>query len=103
MQSEATRRAGEASGEGEEPPPEGFGGHQLLAQTDARRPARQVVRHHLDGQPGTVGGKASRGEMVEPHAILQVADGVLDLGVAAMVDLEIQEVTLTVRAPFNLS
>ena len=35
-------------GQGEEPPPEGLGGHQLLAQTDARRPACQVMRHHLD-------------------------------------------------------
>ena len=96
MQSEATRRAGEASGDGEEASSQGLGGHQLLAQTDARRPARQVVRHHLDGQPGTVGGKASRGEMVEPHAVLQVADGVLDLGVAAMVGLQIQRVALAV-------
>ena len=39
MQSEAAGRAGEASGEGEEAPPEGLGGHHLLAQTDARRPA----------------------------------------------------------------
>ena len=32
MQSEAARRAGEPSGEGEEPPPEGLGGHHRLAQ-----------------------------------------------------------------------
>ena len=52
MQSEAARRAGEPSGESEEAPPEGLGGCQLLAQTDGRRPASQVMRHHLDGQPG---------------------------------------------------
>ena len=34
--------------------------------------------------------------MVEAHAVLQVADGVLDLGVAAMVDLEIQGVPVPV-------
>ena len=34
--------------------------------------------------------------MVEAHAVLQVADGVLDLGVAAMVSLEIQGVALPV-------
>ena len=28
--------------------------------------------------------------MVEPHAVLQVADGVLDLGVAAVVGLQFQ-------------
>ena len=34
-----------------------------------------------------IGGEASRGEMVEPHAVLEVADGVLDLSVAAVVGL----------------
>ena len=90
MQGEATGRAGEPSGEGEEPPPEGLGGHHLLAQTDARRPASQVVRHHLHRQPGGVGGEAARGEMIQPHAIPEVSDGVLDLGVAAMVSLQFQ-------------
>ena len=39
MQGEAVRRAGEPSRQGEEPPPEGLGGHDLLAQTDSRCPA----------------------------------------------------------------
>ena len=52
MQGEAACGVGEASGDGEEAPPEGLGGYQLLAQTDARCPAGQVMRHHLDGQPG---------------------------------------------------
>ena len=56
----------------------------------------KVVGHDLYGQPGGVGGEAPRGEMVEPHAVLQVVDGILDLGVAAMVGLEIQGVALTV-------
>ena len=47
MQCEAARRAGDPSGQGEEPPPEGLGGHHLLAQTDARCPAGDVVGHHL--------------------------------------------------------
>ena len=59
MQSEAARRAGEPSGDGEEASLQGLGGHQLLAQTDARRPAGQVMRHHLDGQPGGVGWEAT--------------------------------------------
>ena len=89
---------GEPSGEGEEPPPEYLGGDHRLAQTDARCPTSQVVGDDpvsstgqaLDGQPGGVGGEAARGEMVEPHAVLQGADGVLDLGVAAMVGLQFQ-------------
>ena len=89
MQSEAARRAGEPSGEGEEPSSEGLGGHHLLAQTDARRPASQVVGHHLHRQPGSVGGEAPRGEMVQSDAVLEVSDGVLDLGVAAMVGLPV--------------
>ena len=59
MQSEAALRAGEASSEGEEASPEGLGGYQVLAQTDAGGPACQVMGHHLDGQPGGVGGEAA--------------------------------------------
>ncbi len=89
MQSEAARLAGEASGHGEEASPEGPGGYHLwLAQTDAGGPASQVVGDDLYGPPGGVGGEAARGEMVETHAVLEVADGILDLGVAAMVGLQ---------------
>ena len=59
MQSDSARRAGEASGQGEESSPQGIGGHQLLAQSDAGCPAGQVVGHDLDGQPGGVGGEAA--------------------------------------------
>ena len=96
MQSEAARRAGEPSGQGEEPSSEGLGGYDLLAQTDARCPASHVMCHHLDGQPGAVGWEATRREMVESHAVLEVSDGVLDLGVAAMVGLQCQGVPVPV-------
>ncbi len=45
MQSETARRAGESSRQGEEAPPQGLGGHHLLAQTNPRRPAGQVMAH----------------------------------------------------------
>ena len=80
----------EPSGHREEASSQGLGGHHLLAQTDERRPACQVVGEHLDGQPGSVGGEAARGEMVQPDAVLEVSDGVLDLGVAPMVGLQFQ-------------
>ena len=96
MQGQAARRAGEPTGEGEESPPQGLGGHHLLAQTDARRPARQVVSNRLDRQPSAVGGETAGREMVETHAVLEVANGILDLGVAAMVCLEIQGVAIPV-------
>ena len=57
MQCQAVCRAGEPSGQSEEPPPEGLGGHHLLTQTDARSPAGQVMGHHLYRQPGPVGGE----------------------------------------------
>ena len=96
MQGEVAGRVGEPSGQGEEASPQGLGGYQLLTETDARRPAGQVVGQHLHRQPGGVGGEAARGEMVQPHAVLQVSDGVFDLGVAAMVGLQIQGVPVPV-------
>ena len=85
MQSEAARRAGDPSHQSEDPPPEGLGDHGPLAQTNPRRPAGQVMRHHLDRQPGAVGGEARRRHVVQPDAVLEAAYGVLDLGVAAMI------------------
>ena len=96
MQSESACRAGEPSRQGEEPPPEGFGGHDPFAQTDAGCPAGQVMRHHLYRQPGGVGGEAARGEMVQPDAVLEVAYRVLDLGVAAMISLQFQGLSVPV-------
>ena len=63
------------------------------------RPMRAVQRArglwaNLARQPGGVGGEAARGEMIQPYAVLEVSDGVLDLGVAAVVRLQFQ------RLPF---
>ena len=67
----------------------------LVVTTPSSRPMRagpagQVMGQHLDGQPCAVGGEAARGEMVEADAMLEVSDGILDLGVAAMVGLQFQ-------------
>ena len=51
----------------------------------------------LYGQQGTIGGEGVRGEVIEPDVVLEVSDGVLDLGVAAMVGLEVQGVAVPVR------
>ena len=90
MQGQSACRAGDPSGQGKDPSSEGLGGHDLLTQADAGCPAGQVVRHHLYRQPGAVGGEAARGEMVQPHAVLEVAYRILDLGVAAMIGLQFQ-------------
>ena len=90
MQGQAARRAGDPPGQGEDPSSEGLGGHDLLTQTDAGCPASQVMRHHLNRQPGAVGGKTAGRQVVQPDAVLEVAYGVLDLGVAAVIGLQLQ-------------
>ena len=96
MQGEAACRAGEPSGQGEEPSPKGLGGRDLLAQTDPRRPAGQVVGHHLYRQPSAVGGEAAGRHVVQTDAVLEVSNGVLDLGVAAVVGLQFQGLSVPV-------
>ena len=98
MQGQSACRAGDPSGQGKDPSSEGLGGHDLLTQADAGCPAGQVVRHHLYRQPGAVGGEAARGEMVQPHAVLEVAYRILDLGVAAVVGLQLQGFPVPVEA-----
>ena len=66
MQGQPACGAGEPSGQGEDPPPEGLGGHDLLTRADAGRPAGQVVGHHPYRQPGAVGREAPRGHVVQP-------------------------------------
>ena len=90
MQSESARRSGKPSGQGEEASPQGLGGHHPLVQAAVRGPAGQVMSHDLYCQPGSVGGEALRGEMVESQAVLEVSDGILDLGVAAMAGLQFE-------------
>ena len=96
MQGQSACRAGDPSGQGKDPSSEGLGGHDLLTQADAGCPAGQVVRHHLYRQPGAVGGEAARGEMVQPHAVLEVAYCILDLGVTAMIGLQFQRLPVPV-------
>ena len=73
----------------------------LVVATCSPRPMRAVQRarfvsHNLYRQLNAVGGEAARREMVETDAVLEVADSILDLGVAAMVCLEIQGVVIPV-------
>ena len=70
MQGETAGRACKPSGEGEEPSAQGLGGGGSFFQSDAGGPASQIVSHHLHGQPGGVGGKASRGQMVQSYGTL---------------------------------
>ena len=67
----------------------------LVVAVCSPRPIRAVQRARLCaitciGQPGAVGGEAARRKMIQPHAVLQVSNGVLDLGMAAVVGLQLQ-------------
>ena len=81
----------------------------LVVATGSPRPMRAVQRarlwtktpYRVRGRLWTAGqaplaGKRPEGRWVEPHAVLQVADGILDLGMAAMVGLEIQGVVVSI-------
>ena len=85
MQSEAAGLAGEPSGQGEEPPP-----HRVLVVTICSPAERAVQRSTWTAKAALA---AKRGSA--PRRI-QVSDGVFDLGVAAMVGLQIQGVPVPV-------
>ena len=60
-----------------------------MVATASPIPRREVQRARLmgddlDGQPGGVGEETARREMVETDAVLEVSDGILDLGVAVI-------------------
>ena len=58
----------------------------------------RVVGQHLYRQPGAVGGEAAGRHVVQPHAVLEVAYRVLDLGVAAMISLQFEHLPIPVGA-----
>ena len=72
----------------------------LVVASCSPRPMRAVQRARLWAITCTasqapfgmlrIGGEAPRGEVIEPDAVLEVSDGILDLGVAAMVGLQCQ-------------
>ena len=78
----------------------------LVVTTCSPRPMRAVRRARLWAITWTasqapfgrlrIGGEAARGEMVEPDAVLEVSDGILDLGVAAMVGLQSEGIPVPV-------
>ena len=58
----------------------------LVITVRSPRPIRAVQRARLCA----IGGEAPRRHVVQPDAVLEVAYGVLDLGVAAMIGLQFQ-------------
>ena len=71
-----------------------------MVTTCSPRPIRAVQRARLSAITCNacqapfgklrIGGEAARREMAPPHTVLEVSDGVLDLGVAAMIGLQFQ-------------
>ena len=66
MQGEGTRRARDASGQGEEASGQGLGGRQRLAQANGRGPAGQVVGDDLATSQAALAGKRSEGRWLRP-------------------------------------
>ena len=60
VQGQAAGLAGEPSGQGEEASPEGLGGHDLLTEPDARRPAGQIVSDDPVSSTGQAPGRPAR-------------------------------------------
>src|SRR5437016_7037134 len=71
-------------------------GVEHLAKADASHPAGQVVGDYVEQEPGGVGAELAARQVVEADPVLEVADGVLDLGVAAVVGLQRKRVTVLV-------
>ena len=73
----------------------------LVITVRSPRPIRAVQRARLcaitwTASQGAVGGEARRRHVVQPDAVLEVAYGVLDLGVAAMIGLQFQRLPIAV-------
>ena len=90
VQPPAARGAGEPPGQHEEGPADGLGDGLLLADAQAERggPAQQVVGQGGRQQPGRVGVELPGGQVRQPAARLEVADGQLADGVAAVVGVQ---------------
>ena len=69
---------------------------ERLAEPDACGPPGHVVGDHVQREPCGVGAETARREVVEPDPVLEVADRVLDLGVAAVVGFELDGPALPV-------
>ena len=94
VQGETTGLAGDASGQGEEAAPEGLGGRQRLAQArGARSSGPGCGARTWTASQAALAAKASpRAGGLRPTPYFRSADGILHLGVAAMVGLECQGV-----------
>ena len=73
----------------------------LVVAIRSPRPIRAVQRARLwaivwTASQAPLAAKAARGEMVQPDAVLEVAYGILDLGVAAMVSLQFEQLPVPV-------
>jgi hypothetical protein len=61
----------------------------MLTEADATHPAAEVVGDGVQHEPGGIGGKVSRWQVVQADAVLEVADHVLDDDVTTVIGLEI--------------
>ncbi len=72
-----------------------FGSGEVPVEADALAPREQVAGGEHQLHPSGVGVKGAEGHALEP-AVLELADAVLHLGVAAVAQLQVDGVTLAV-------
>ena len=71
MQSESARRAGKPSGHREKASPQSLGGHQLLAQTDARCPTGQrLCAIACTASQASLAAKRPERDMAQPERLI---------------------------------
>ncbi len=63
---------------------------ETFAKPDAADPAGEVVGRRVERQPDGVGRELARRQVVEPNAVLEVEDSVLNLGVTAVVGFHLE-------------
>src|ERR1039458_6268754 len=98
MEAPPAARGCHAPGQAQQPGADGLGGHRYrrCTEPDLVDPSAEVVGDDVEGHPDGIGTEATRGQVVETDAVLQVSDHVLDDGVPAVVGLELDHVAFSV-------
>ena len=80
--------AGDSSGGSQVSASQGVGGDECFVEPETAGPAGQVVGDHVEAKPGGVRSEPPGGEVVETDTVFEVADGVFDDGVAAVIGVK---------------
>jgi hypothetical protein len=96
VQRDPAGRAGEPADEAEQPSAQRLGRDDPRTEADPGGPAGEVMGDDLDRQPRPVGREFAGRQVIERRAVLELPDRVLDLGVAAVVSLELEHLAVAI-------